>query len=462
MSALKVDECTLRSAAIQLGEAVDALDTASRRLSGVWVPDPGESSCGVELEDARARVERAAPALGTLHLAISALELRVDLAAGAYESAELAAEMAVRAVLGAGAISVAMAPPVVGASLVAFGALLVWGPTAARRVITATSTAASEGRVPTLDELAQAGNPLGTSVFPDWLRIGVEHLDEAAVGVPTILTPPAIVSPIATLAGSNPHRPVTISTTSEPVTSVTAAKQGSADARAPITAPPRGFGDVIDRIPPSEQGGPQVRITEYVDADGNTFYEVLVAGTADQGFGEHPWPNDNLGNGAAFAGHNSELIQATEAAMREAGIEHGDDVVFAGYSQGGLVAAHLAASGNYSCDTLVVAGSPVGDIDVSSVDHVVEFVHDEDPIPALEGMRDPGRDQSTVVSRSLENEPGVAGDALGAHHQFRYVETAQMADASRAGELEDMQQQFASRYDGASVVTSDAYLAMRG
>ncbi|MBN6776989.1 hypothetical protein JRG19_00275 [Pseudoclavibacter alba] len=461
MSALTVDECSLRSAATQLGEAVDSIDRASRRCSGAWVPDPGISACGVELEDARARVERASGDLGKVHLALSGLELQLQLGAGMYEAADAVAMQAVKTVLGSSALLVGWAPPLVGAGLVAFGALIVWGPTAVRNIVDETLDSMAEGRLPTLEELAQTANPVGSRAFPDWLRIGVEYLDEATVGVPTPFKPPHIVSPVATALGSDPKRPVSVEPTRDPVTSYTGAQQGSADARKPITTPPSGYGQLMDRIPPSEKEGPQVRITTYQDADGNTFYEVLVAGTADQGFGDSDGPNDNLGNGAAFAGHDTELIQATEAAMRAAGIEEGDRVVFGGYSQGGLVASHLAASGDYNCDTLVVAGSPVGDINVSGVENVVEFVHTEDPIPALEGIRDLGQDYSTIVSRSVEDEPGVAGDPLGAHHQHHYVETAQMVDDSSAGELEDIQESFAAAYEGATVVDSESYRVER-
>ncbi|CAG7844443.1 hypothetical protein USB125703_00676 [Pseudoclavibacter triregionum] len=236
---------------------------------------------------------------------------------------------------------------------------------------------------------------------------------------------------------------------------------GAGTAGAEPSSATSGYGELLDRIPPCEADGPQVRITEYVGADGETFHEVLIAGTSDWGLGETENPFDLAGNGASLSGMDSESVAAVQAAMAAAGIEAGDRVVLAGYSQGGLVAAQLAASGDYEVALLVTAGSPIGDIDTSSAGSAVEFVHAEDVVPALEGIRQLDHGSELVVA-SVGDDPRAQSSLVGAHAQELYVETAHATDDADDARSAELRQEFDSVYGGATLVSSEAYRVTRG
>ena len=63
---------------------------------------------------------------------------------------------------------------------------------------------------------------------------------------------------------------------------------------------------------------------------------------------DEPW--DLTSNVTGVAGLDAGSLRATELAMHDAGIRPDDEVQFVGFSQGGLVAARLAASGEWNAD----------------------------------------------------------------------------------------------------------------
>src|SRR5690606_38755981 len=96
----------------------------------------------------------------------------------------------------------------------------------------------------------------------------------------------------------------------------------------------------------------QIRIDRIIGADGQERFEVFLAGTVDLGIsGSEPW--DMRSNLGALAGGDPASLRAVEAAMRAAGIDGETPVTFVGYSQGGLLAARLAASGEWQAAGLV-------------------------------------------------------------------------------------------------------------
>lgn len=88
----------------------------------------------------------------------------------------------------------------------------------------------------------------------------------------------------------------------------------------------------------------------------------------------------------------SDPERLAEAAM--AGIPPGSEVVLTGYSQGGIVAANLAARAavrnRYTVRGVVTVGSPTGDVIGKSVPRTVPVMsieHADDPVPTLDGRR---------------------------------------------------------------------------
>ena len=196
---------------------------------------------------------------------------------------------------------------------------------------------------------------------------------------------------------------------------------------------PAGVGERLDRVPE----GDQVRIERY-DAPGlPPRYLVYVGPTetfspiADT----EPW--DLTSNIAGVAGLPAGSFRATELAMRDAGITASDQVDFVGFSQGGLIATMLAASGDWNAAGLETHGAPAGGIALPPGLDGMAIRNTDDFIPALGG---PQRDTDLLqVERRAfaEGSPIPTYHAAPAHQRDAYNATAQAVDAARSPEVRD-------------------------
>jgi len=146
-----------------------------------------------------------------------------------------------------------------------------------------------------------------------------------------------------------------------------------------------------------------VDITEVVK-DGQTHYVVALPSTQDWGqlkalFGsdfvdtlrDYPATNDLDSNIALMLMDNPLLATQYERAvmqsMSDAGVPPGAQVVYTGFSQGGIMAGNLASNSNSPYETIgiVTNGSPLGSFDIPPHIPVVAFEHAGDPVPLLDG-----------------------------------------------------------------------------
>jgi hypothetical protein len=197
-------------------------------------------------------------------------------------------------------------------------------------------------------------------------------------------------------------------------------------------AAPTTYEELVERMPHGGADSPQIRIERYQDASGADQWIVWTGGTIEAGFPEsstEPW--DNRSNVTAVAHTDAESLEATLQAMRLAGIPEGASVLHVGYSQGGIVASGIAASGLFD-STLVTFGSPVESFEFDDDLARTHVEHTEDVIPALSGERRDSLNGGTVVQRSLYDggTPPPGDDPLPAHNLDRYRETARLIDQS--------------------------------
>lgn len=197
-------------------------------------------------------------------------------------------------------------------------------------------------------------------------------------------------------------------------------------------APPATYEELVERIPHGGADSPQIHIERYQDASGADQWIVWTGGTIEAGFPEsstEPW--DNRSNVTAVAHTDAESLEATLQAMRLAGIPEGASVLHVGYSQGGIVASGIAASGLFD-STLVTFGSPVESFEFDDDLARTHVEHTEDVIPAVSGERRDSLNGGTVVQRSLYDggTPPPGDDPLPAHNLDRYRETARLIDQS--------------------------------
>jgi pimeloyl-ACP methyl ester carboxylesterase len=218
-------------------------------------------------------------------------------------------------------------------------------------------------------------------------------------------------------------------------------------------APPTGFRDLAMRIPPNGAGDPQVRVERYDTGAGRPRWVVYAGGTIDQGFVPDDEPWDDTSNLNGVAEQNAASVRAAHDALRAAGAEPGDAVLPVGYSQGGIVATHLAGQGDYSVQELVTFGSPTGQMDVPATVTDVAVEHRDDIIPALGGeprSADQGGLNRILVQRTTyDAPPPLDGSPLEAHHIGVYTETAAQMDASTDPRLTEARQTLADFTQGA-------------
>lgn len=220
--------------------------------------------------------------------------------------------------------------------------------------------------------------------------------------------------------------------------------------RSEATAP-TGYHELISRIPRADEGAAQIRIEKY-----ETGYVVYLGGTIDAGVqpGTEPW--DMTSNVTAIAELDAGSYRAAVLAMKEAGITAEDNVILVGHSQGGLVAAQLAASGDYQVSDVVTVGAPLHQVEIPESVHVIAVEHAEDVIPSLSGVAAGAAVAGHVtVTRSLyAGGTAPRGDVLPAHNLSRYVETGAVMDRSGDPQLTEEQRRLSSNMRGNATVTT--------
>lgn len=392
--------------------------------------------------DARAGSEAAARAAAILRQAgIDAMLLGSQLVVGAENYGDLERTLqSLFTVTGGVAGWVLGASPLisVGTAVGVGGLSLIWA------ALRATADFLSPGAGQGLDGLSTEAlrELLSSPAFVALVRGVVSGSDEfliGAFGLPAMLDADRLreqgitgVAFAAVLAARGVDR-AGLFTPAAPVRTVEVGAQG---AQKP-PRPPSSYEELVERMPHGGAGSPQIRIERYQDASGADQWIVWSGGTIETGFPESSTePFDNRSNVNAVAGTEAESIDATLQAMRLAGIPEGASVLHVGYSQGGIVASGIAASGLFD-SSVVTFGSPVESINFPDDVPRTHVEHTEDVIPALSGERRDSLDGGTVVQRSLYDggAPPAGDDPLPAHNLDRYRETAHLIDQSREERL---------------------------
>ena len=181
----------------------------------------------------------------------------------------------------------------------------------------------------------------------------------------------------------------------------------------------------------------RIRVVQVPQANGSSAWMVVVPGT-------QVWSPTAGGNPADLTSdvllmaHKETLLatgvdQALQVAQQQAGREGLDDpVLLVGHSQGGIVAAALAADPGFRrrqrVTHVVTSGAPVARLPIPSGVSVLSLEHRQDAVPRLEGERNADRRGWVTVTRDLRGS-GIE-TASASHSAARYRETAALADAS--------------------------------
>lgn len=443
---------------LRLRALAGELRHCSRRLLALDRRVPGGALTEVDAPlsalRAEAAIERASAAIDRAIADSSLLARGLANAAGGYELAEhfadrLSQEVSARAAAAVGALSpllLALSLPVLlmagGIGLSAFLAL----PDGRR-----------EQAVQSLgDALHLASAPLSDPALVELVRMTVMSADDFAGGL--LRLPPELVR----LLGDEGLGILGVDTSAAVITGAAlgagVVKETPVVVRAVATseaAPVTGIRDRAERIP---EGPAQIRIDRHSSPGVPDRFEVYLAGTAELGTSAGPEPWDMTSNLVALSGGSSGSFRAAVAAMQQAGIGPDSPIVLTGYSQGGLIAAQLAASGRYSVDGLVTFGAPAGPVAVPGGIPYLAVEHSDDLVPALGGAF-ASSEPTLVRRRCFDGPPPPSEFALPAHRLSTYADTAGLIDSSRNIRLGSLLEHLEP--PAASTVVSTLYLAER-
>lgn len=268
----------------------------------------------------------------------------------------------------------------------------------------------------------------------------------AAVGVTGVSATGSMLASFGSTAGLFAESPVAITRTQT--------------SPAPVTS---GFDDRLGKIPlpQTAPGGAQIRIDTITSGTAPPRFEVYVGGTVDF----RPLPDvdafDLTSNVTGVAGLPAGSLRAVQQAMEQAGVTPGSPVTFTGYSQGGMVAAVLAASGDYNVQGVVTVAAPAGSVQLPTGIPAVIVEHTDDFVPALGGVQT--NTEALIVQRlafesAADLPPGLAAPA---HRMPYYRETAAIMDQARSAQLVDARRQLDAFSADADSIVSTYYYASR-
>jgi pimeloyl-ACP methyl ester carboxylesterase len=236
----------------------------------------------------------------------------------------------------------------------------------------------------------------------------------------------------------------------------------AATATSTPTAPPAGFAARISRLPDPliDADHAQVVVEKYSAPGQVDRFQVYIGGTADFSPRAGGDAFDMTSNVSAMAGLPAGSYVAVERALADAGLRPADPVVFTGYSQGGLVASLLAASGDYNTHGIVTIGAPAGQVLLPHGIPAVVIEHTDDLVPALGGTQ--SNHDAVIVQRQAFGDRTVPNDIpVPAHHFEYYLETAQLLDNARSDQVTNAAQRLDAFGQDATSITSTRYFATR-
>ena len=245
-----------------------------------------------------------------------------------------------------------------------------------------------------------------------------------------------------------------------------------------MTSAPKGAAALIERVGAlyptdgADRGTAHVAIESIEHQDGPRAWIVEIPGT--QSFmpngGSNPF--DFVADLQLMTGRTSDVLVATVAAMRDAGIPPGEPVLLVGHSLGGIGAMALASNpsfaSRYNVQAVVTAGSPVarfapaGDVSVLSLENSTDIVW------ALDGAPNPDSPRWITVGHDLRSsdnplDRAAAASIVGSHEAESYVRTAEAFDTATGSTAAAWRQENAAFLaDGTTASIRTTYDITRG
>jgi hypothetical protein len=200
--------------------------------------------------------------------------------------------------------------------------------------------------------------------------------------------------------------------------------------------------DLLGRIPPTAPDRPMIHV-ERVDGVHGRRWVVSVPGTADWSPVAGRTPFDLTGDVRLIAGQRSAGMAGVVAALRATGVRKAEPVLLVGHSQGGLIAAAVAADPavrrEFTVSQVVTSGAPVASIPIPDDVQVLSIEHSDDVVPQLDGAANRDRPNwITVTAPAPTAEAPLAErtEPFAAHRADLYQRTAARIDRSTHPSIE--------------------------
>lgn len=223
--------------------------------------------------------------------------------------------------------------------------------------------------------------------------------------------------------------------------------EASLDARR-LSDPSDLMRDMWDVYATRDQPGaqrPSVQVTMITNPGEPPRYVVAIPGTTESmttldGWTGHPagtdWAANLKGVGYGTTSSTEAIMEAIDQVTANHPGGGRPEIVLTGHSQGGIIAANLAAdpgfSSRYEIGGIMTAGSPIQTIPIPRNVPVINFNNQYDPVPKVDlGGAGGSRTQGNVVDVPLRNGPGERG-LFDWHGQETY--DAKIRDVMRPGQ----------------------------
>lgn len=194
-------------------------------------------------------------------------------------------------------------------------------------------------------------------------------------------------------------------------------------------------GELMHQQDRLSQGAAEVQVVRIQGFSGPA-YVVQIPGTQEWNPRRGSNPVDTATNVHLIAGGRTAMADAVVAAMEAARIPRNAPVMLSGHSQGGMVAAALAADPQcrirFKVAAVVTAGSPIGRVVIPDSVAVLSLEEKQDPVPRLDGAANPDRTNWVTVTRDLtDGDPTDADRGFEAAHSLRnYRQSGHYVDQS--------------------------------
>jgi hypothetical protein len=226
--------------------------------------------------------------------------------------------------------------------------------------------------------------------------------------------------------------------------------------------PPTSLADRAASFPDAhgDPNGEQIRIDRYVTPGQPDKFDVYIGGTATFDPVAKAQPFDFTSDLTGVANETPASYIAVVKAMHDAGVTSTSPVVVNGYSQGGLIASMVAASGKFDVKGVVTFGAPSAQVHIPASVPVLSVRNSEDLVPATSG--NDVNPHAVVVERSVFAHQSVPSDsAVPAHRLDYYQQTAAVVDRAQSERVRSVLDPLDSFGAGATKVDSTLWVATR-